>query len=289
MSKQKLPTIPPQKPPAQLPAATSGRLPATQRGPNPIKAMHKFVEAAEELEEHYRPLEASISKIEAVTRVPHSVDAKKHLDRANQLLARHDGTYRAMAQRLQAEKAVFDPAEAYDDDGEILESRVWLHLGTLLSGYPNANVGNEESYIGNMVGEVLTVCDSEMALKLARSDLLKTSKFPPACAVVVEAIEEQQTLWHPKSTAIDFCEDTAEELRDALKRTTEKVAAEKADRERERLAAEKAGFMFAIGERVMHGKFGVGTVESVDGNKIAVMFDAVGYNKVVDSFLERAE
>ena len=55
------------------------------------------------------------------------------------------------------------------------------------------------------------------------------------------------------------------------------------------MAAEKAGFMFAIGERVMHGKFGVGTVESVDGNKIAVMFDAVGYNKVVDSFLERAE
>jgi hypothetical protein len=70
---------------------------------------------------------------------------------------------------------------------------------------------------------------------------------------------------------------------------TELVAAAKADRERERLAAEKAG-MFAIGDRVMHGNFGVGTVESVDGKKIAEMFDANGYRKIiVDSFLERAK
>jgi hypothetical protein len=55
-----------------------------------------------------------------------------------------------------------------------------------------------------------------------------------------------------------------------------------------RLLPGDAGFIFAIGDRVAHGKFGLGTVESVDGNKIAVMFDAVGY-KVVDSFLERAE
>jgi hypothetical protein len=291
MSKQKLPTILPQKPPAQLPAATSGQLPATSRGPNPIKLLHKFVMAAEELEEHYDALEASISKIEAVTRAPHSVDAQKHLDTANKLLARHDGTYRAMAQRLQADKAVFDPAEAYDDDGEIVESRVWLHLGTLLSGYPNANVGNEESYIGNMVGEVLTVCDSEMALKLARSHLLKTSKFPPTCAEVVGAIKEQQEFWSPKSEAINYCEEAADELRDALKLATEKVAAEKADgEEQRRIGAEKyGGSIFAIGDRVAHGQFGPGTVESVDGNKIVVMFDAVGRKKVVDSFLERAE
>ena len=120
MSKQKLPTIPPQKPSAQSPAASSGQLPATPRGPNPIKLLHKFVEAVEELEEHYDALDASIAKIEAVTRAPHSADAQKHLDKANKLLARHDGTYRVMSQKLQADNAVFDPAEAYDDEGEIL-------------------------------------------------------------------------------------------------------------------------------------------------------------------------
>jgi hypothetical protein len=56
-----------------------------------------------------------------------------------------------------------------------------------------------------------------------------------------------------------------------------------------RLLPGEAGFMFAIGDRVAHAKFGVGTVESVDGNKITVMFDAAGCKKVVASFLERAE
>jgi hypothetical protein len=56
-----------------------------------------------------------------------------------------------------------------------------------------------------------------------------------------------------------------------------------------RLLPGDAGFIFAIGDRVAHGKFGLGTVESVDGNKIAVMFDAVGRKEVVPRFLERVE
>jgi hypothetical protein len=298
MSKQKLPTIAPLKPPAKLPAASSGQLPATLRGPNPIKVLHKFVEAAEELEEHYRQLEASISKIEAVTRVPHSVDAQKHLDRAHELLARHDSRFRALAQRLQAETAVFDPAEAYDDDGGILEARVWLHLGTLLSGYPNANVGNEESYIGNMVGEVLTVCDSEMALKLARGDLLKTSKFPPACAEVVKAIEEQQKLWDSKSAAIDFCEDTAEELRDALKRATEMVATAQVEREKERRAAEEKkraddevrAQPLKVGDRVQNTRayhMGPGTIAEASRDGFYVFYDSMANGYVDAKDLQR--
>ena len=134
---------------------------------------------------------------------------------------------------------------------------MWLHLGTLLSGYPDANVGNAESYIGNMVGEVLTVCNSEMALKLARSHLLKTLKFQPRCAEVVEAIKQQQEFWWPKSEAIKFCDETAEELREALKQATEMVAAAKA--ERARIAAEKKraddelrAQPLEVGDRVRH-------------------------------------
>ena len=46
---------------------------------------------------------------------------------------------------------------------------------------------------------------------------------------------------------------------------------------------------FAINDRVAHVKFGVGTVQEVDGTKISVLFD--GYpesKKVVASFIERA-
>jgi hypothetical protein len=60
-------------------------------------------------------------------------------------------------------------------------------------------------------------------------------------------------------------------------------------RQLRRLLPGEAGFMFAIGDRVAHGKFGPGTVESVDGITIMVMFDAVGRKQIVHSFLERAE
>jgi hypothetical protein len=61
----------------------------------------------------------------------------------------------------------------------------------------------------------------------------------------------------------------------------------------QRLLPGDAGFsrpgIFAIGDRVAHGKLGPGTVESVDGSMVAVMFDAVGRKEVVDFFLDRAE
>jgi hypothetical protein len=56
-----------------------------------------------------------------------------------------------------------------------------------------------------------------------------------------------------------------------------------------RLLPGEAGFTFAVGDRVAHSKLGPGTVESVDGNMVAVMFDAAGCKEVVASFLERVE
>jgi DNA helicase II / ATP-dependent DNA helicase PcrA len=43
---------------------------------------------------------------------------------------------------------------------------------------------------------------------------------------------------------------------------------------------------FAVGGRVLHSKFGPGTVEAVDGNKLTVEFDKAGRKMVLDSFVE---
>jgi DNA helicase-2/ATP-dependent DNA helicase PcrA len=45
---------------------------------------------------------------------------------------------------------------------------------------------------------------------------------------------------------------------------------------------------FQRGERVMHQKFGAGTVTDVDGNKLTIEFDQAGRKRVVDSFVDRA-
>jgi len=47
-----------------------------------------------------------------------------------------------------------------------------------------------------------------------------------------------------------------------------------------------AASSFTIGGRVLHAKFGPGTVAAIDGNKLTVEFDKAGRKMVLDSFVE---
>jgi DNA helicase II / ATP-dependent DNA helicase PcrA len=58
--------------------------------------------------------------------------------------------------------------------------------------------------------------------------------------------------------------------------------------EGELVAASSESAVYKRGERVMHQKFGTGTVTDVDGNKLTIEFDEAGRKRVVDSFVDRA-
>ena len=45
---------------------------------------------------------------------------------------------------------------------------------------------------------------------------------------------------------------------------------------------------YAVGDRVFHQKFGMGTVQGVDGDKLEITFDHAGVKKVVDTFVSSA-
>ena len=45
---------------------------------------------------------------------------------------------------------------------------------------------------------------------------------------------------------------------------------------------------YRVGDRVLHLKFGPGTVAGVEGNKLLITFDKAGEKRVLDSFVERA-
>jgi hypothetical protein len=443
----KLPTTPKKGnlPPAQLPAATSGQLPAVAKATHPVRALKDFAAMADNLAEHYGRLTKARQNIRDVRQPPYLSNAQKCLDEAGALLSRHDTYFRELAKELElALDERFSPDDAYDDDYRLTEERVRAAIALLLASFPNANPGNSEAYVGMMVEEVMAEDDvSLVVLESACSQIRRTSKFPPTTAEVIEAIQEQVELWEPRLNAIDSCEHVVGWIRDELTAAQDELIAATAEREEQaRIAAEKkraddelraqplkvgdrvqdkrypwpatiadvskdgfyvcydsmgngyvdgqdlqrlipgdpsfeileaqraaiekrlaeyrvllqrqrrpvvgdrvtvdildsvgpkaqgagtvvfagdfdddyddgfsiqfdngvlglnimarqlrrllpgdAGFMFAIGDRVMHGKFGVGTVESFDGNKIAVLFDAVGYKKVVASFVERA-
>ncbi|MGT2513168.1 hypothetical protein ACVOMT_02045 [Sphingomonas panni] len=41
----------------------------------------------------------------------------------------------------------------------------------------------------------------------------------------------------------------------------------------------------STGQRVFHQKFGYGTIESIEGNKLEVLFETAGQKRVIDSFV----
>ena len=40
----------------------------------------------------------------------------------------------------------------------------------------------------------------------------------------------------------------------------------------------------SVGQRVFHGKFGYGTIEAIEGNKLEIEFEKAGRKRVLDSF-----
>jgi ATP-dependent DNA helicase UvrD/PcrA len=56
----------------------------------------------------------------------------------------------------------------------------------------------------------------------------------------------------------------------------------------ELVAASTSETAYKPGERIVHQKFGTGTIADVDGNKLTIDFDEAGRKRVVDSFVERA-
>ena len=40
-----------------------------------------------------------------------------------------------------------------------------------------------------------------------------------------------------------------------------------------------------VGQRVFHGKFGYGTIATIEGNKLEIDFEHAGRKKVLDSFV----
>jgi hypothetical protein len=289
MSKQKLPIIPPQKPPAQLPAPTNGQLPAVAKATHPVRALKNFAAEADDLAEHYGELQKARQNIRSVSQTPQLANAQKYLDEASALLRRHDKNFRGVAKELElALNEQFSPDDAYDDDYRLLEARVRAAIALLLASFPNANPGNSEAYVGMMVEEVMAEDDvSLVVLESACSQIRRTSKFPPTTAEVIEAIREQAEFWQPRLNAIHSCANLVGWIRLELPAAQDELTAAKAEREeRARIAAEKKradeqlrAQPLKVGDRVQNKRayhMGPGTIADVCGGGFYICYDSMG-------------
>jgi hypothetical protein len=293
MSKKKLPSIPPQKPPAQLPAATSGQLPAVAKATHPVRALKDFTAKADDLARHYGQLNTASRNIRSVRQTPHQTNAQKYLDEACALLSWHDKNFRELAKKLKvALDERFSPDDAYDDDYRLTEERVRAAIALLLASFPNANPGNSEAYVGMMVEEVMAEDDvSLVVLESACSQIRRTSKFPPTTAEVIEAIQEQAELWEPRLNAIHSYANLVGWIRHEL-------TAAKAEREEQaRIAAEKKraddvlrAQPLKVGDRVQNKRayhMGPGTIADASRDGFYVCYDSMANGYVDGKDLQR--
>ena len=49
--------------------------------------------------------------------------------------------------------------------------------------------------------------------------------------------------------------------------------------------AHKARDDLSVGQRIFHGKFGYGIIDSIEGNKLEIEFEKAGRKRVLDSFV----
>ena len=174
---------------------------------------------------------------------------------------------------------VFD--EHYDDEDEDrYRAAVSIQIGKLLGSFPNANPSDPEVYTGCMIEDVIAEAQVLPALQLACQRLRRQSKFPPSISELIAALE---------GAGNDVCgglraiyavrdiRDRVERLRTDLTDRCAKLAA----------PADNVGPAHALGERVIHVKFGVGSVTACEGNRLDVDFDLTGRKQVLASFVER--
>ena len=219
--------------------------------------------------------------LEAAVKAVYESCPSAALERGKSVLEDYEGFGCELIRRCERDAEVFEPPDAYDDNGKITKGRVSKHIALLIGSFPNANPADPETYTKMLIEEVAAAALTATALEAACRKVRRTAKFIPTISEVLAAIKDEERAWDERWAAINYADMEADTLR-------KKLEAESARRLAEELARAQAPPLFAPGDRVSHMKFGHGVVEVVDGNKISVVFEGgVGVRKVVDVFLTR--
>lgn len=242
----------------------------------PYKALDEFTEDAKRLTLAYLSLERVMDDI-----YPHCPSDPLKL--AEMLLDSYDRYDRKLAGRLELAHSEFEPDDAYDENGYITKSQVAKHVSLLVGSFPNANPADPEVYTMMLIEEIGAAEPSVIVLETACRNIRRSAKFLPAISEVLDALKEAKKTWSKRWLAIECMDETAEELRSKLTAENERRTQEKIQREKRKTACP-----FAVGDRVGHQKFGVGTVSAVDGNKCTVQFaNHFEPKAVVSEFLDQ--
>ena len=98
---------------------------------------------------------------------------------------------------------MLDPAENYDDDGELRRSIIKVRLASLIGAYPDGAPSDPEIYVRMMLEHVCAIEDLCLpALDAACREIVATQKFLPSPSEVLATVSDQQVKCHQRMFAI---------------------------------------------------------------------------------------
>lgn len=184
-------------------------------------------------------------------------------------------------QKFFSRDELWEPREHEDAAWWINRNEVKRQVLLLVDSFPTANIPNLKAFLKSMIDVVHAESPHPIILEASFRKMRRTFKKVPTIADVLETIAATETEWRDYWDRAAYHESEERlflkmqaDLRGGLEIAKSKVSA----------------VTSKDGQRVRHEKFGVGTVEEQDGNKLTVDFGGyTGRKMVLDSFVTPVE
>jgi hypothetical protein len=172
---------------------------------HPLRALNQFAVDADWLVRRYAALDELLGIVREKAKALHDSDQIGELfaeAKRTATLSEHEQSKLAWCE---AALARFDPESNYvDNNREADLKRVVIgdRIAVMLGAFPNANPGDPEVFVRNLIENVSSVELTLPALDAAIWEIVGTMKFIPAVSEVMQVVTEQCAKWTERFYAI---------------------------------------------------------------------------------------
>jgi hypothetical protein len=191
-----------------------------------------------------------------------------------------------------------EPPNWYDEDGDVQRAQVSKMLAIFMGSFPTSNIKQPQIFTMQLLDDVMEREPSYAVLESTCRELRRTQKFMPSIAEFVAELDKQEEEWGARGGAHWWALDTYNKLVAGIPAAEAQLAAEQAERERQRQAYEEKkraddelrAQPLKAGDRVQNKRayhMGPGTIADASRDGFYICYDSMATGYVDAKDLER--
>jgi hypothetical protein len=132
-----------------------------------------------------------------------------------------------------------EPPDWRDEDGDVQRAQVSKMLAIFMGSFPTSNIKQPQIFTMQLLDDVMEREPCYAVLESTCRELRRTQKFMPAIAEFLAELDKQEEEWDARGGAHWWALDTYKKLVAGIPAAEAQLAAEQAEREKRRQAAEE--------------------------------------------------